>query len=370
MTTVMRASDSAELLGLVPALAGFTPRDSLVILPFRAGRAHGAMRMDLPDAGIAPDEFADAALHLVLRLPEVDAAAVVVYSDDPVQRVPDGLLLPHLTVVEELLGTLHDAGVHILEALCVTDDGWADYFDEMPRLRALDEIPPAPDLPGIGDVSGDQLAGSALPSADLAERERVGHALADLSAVLDRERRGAPVSAEAHPSALAAVILLEDIPAFAEAVLDEPDDLPPFACAALLWSLAQPTIRDAMLVQWATDAAFGIRALSAQLSYSASGEAIPDAVGQVFLGRGARPDPDRLGCALRVVRLAAARAPREARPGALTAAAWLAWALGRSSHASAYVDEALQIEPTHRMAALIGTMLSAALLPEWALRRG
>jgi len=370
MTTVMRATDSAELLGLVPALAGFTPRDSLVILPFRGGRTHGAMRMDLPGADIDPDEFADAALHVVLRVPEVDAVAVIVYSDDPAQQVPDGLLLPHMSMVDELLSTVHDAGVHIVEALCVTADGWSDYFDEEPQLRPLDEIPASPQLPGLGDVSGDQLAGCALPPADLAERERVGRALRDLGEALCRERRGAAADAGSNPQALAATVLLDDIPAFAEDLLDHPDDLPPFACAALLWCLNRPALRDAILVQWATDAAFGMRALSAQLAFSGEGEAIPDAVGQVFLGRGARPDPDRLGCALQIVRLAAARAPRDARPGALTAAAWLSWALGRSSHAGAYVEQALQIDPEHRMAALIGTMLSAALLPEWALQRG
>jgi len=33
------------------------------------------------------------------------------------------------------------------------------------------------------------------------------------------------------------------------------------------------------------------------------------------------------------------------------------------------VDEALRIDPEHSMASLISTMLSAAVLPEWVLRR-
>ncbi len=366
----MRATDSAEFLGLVPALAGFTPRDSIVLLPFHSGRTHGAMRMDLPDPAVDPEEFADAALHVLLRVPDVEAVAVVVYTDDLAQQVPDGLLLPWVPLIEALLGTVHETGVHIVEALCVTPDGWSDYLEHESALRALSTIPAAPGLPGVGDVSGDQLAGAALPPSDLAERERVGRALCDLGEVLDRELRGAPLTGHQNPQALAAAMLLDDVPAFAENLLDKPDDLQPFTCATLLWCLERPAIRDAMLVQWATDLGFGNRALAAQLDFAGAQQTIPDAIGQVFLGRGARPDPDRLGCALHIVRLAAARAPRHARPGALTAAAWLSWALGRSSHAGAYVDEALRIEPEHRMASLIGTMLSAAVLPEWSLRRG
>ena len=58
-----------------------------------------------------------------------------------------------------------------------------------------------------------------------------------------------------------------------------------------------------------------------------------------------------------------------AKVGALTAAAWLSWAMGRSSHAGTYVDEALRLEPGHSMASLISNILAAAMLPEWALRR-
>ncbi|MFD5213650.1 DUF4192 family protein [Microbacterium sp. NPDC058345] len=370
MTTVMRATDPAEFLGLVPALAGFTPRESIVLLPFHGGRTHGAMRMDLPDDKVDPEEFADGALRILLRVPDVEAVAVVVYTGEAAQRVPDGLLLPHVPLIDTLLGTVHDTGVHIVEALCVTPSGWGDYLEQESPLRPLREILAPPELPGIGDVSGDQLAGAALPAADLAERERVGRALRDLGEVLDRELRGSPLVGRENPQALAAAVLLDDVPAFAEDLLEQPADLPPFACATLLWCLNRPAIRDAILVQWATDLTFGDRALSAQLDFAGAQRVIPDAIGEVFLGRGARPDPDRLGCALHVVRLAAARAPRLAQPGALTAAAWLSWALGRSSHAGAYVEQALEIDPEHRMAALIGTMLSAGVLPEWALRRG
>lgn len=370
MTTIIHATDPAEFLGLVPALAGFTPRHSVVLLPFHGKRTQGAMRIDLPPADVDVDLFADQALRTLLQVPDADAVALVVYSDEAATVVPDGTLLPHATLAEALIAVCADAGLPMVEALCVTPDGWSDYLDEAPALRPLQAIPAAPAVPGVGDVSGDQLSGAALPPSDLVERERVGRALRELAEVIERGVHGG-LRGNADPLALiAAEMMLDDLPLFVERLLDDPAGGSDHRCAGLLWCLSRPPLRDAILVQWATDLAFGYRAFDAQLAFSAERTSIPDAVGAVFLGQGPRPDFDRLGCALQVVRHAAARAPRHAKAGALTAAAWLSWAMGRSSHAGAYVDQALRLDPEHSMAALIATMLSAAMLPQWALRRG
>lgn len=369
MTTIINATDPAEFLGLVPALAGFTPRRSLVLVPFHDARTKGAMRIDLPDADVDPDDYADLTLRALLQLPDIDAVALVVYTDDDGCQVPDGLLLPHLMTIEAVADVCADAGLHIVEALCVTPSGWADYRDEDPRIQPLAEGPA--DLAGTGDVTGDQLSGAVLPPSDLADREQVGRALRELEHEMQRHSAGHRLLAsDDNPLALiAAEQVLDDLPGFVEELLDAPSGLSVYDCAALLWCLNRPMLRDTVLVQWATDQAFGTRALDAQLEFSALRTPVPDAIGEVFLGRGARPDPDRIGCALQVVREAASRAPRHAKAAALTAAGWLSWSLGRSSHAGAYVDQALQIEPEHSMASLISSVLAAGMLPEWMLRR-
>ena len=369
MTTIIHATDPAEFLGLVPALAGFTPRQSIVLLPFRGTRTLGAMRIDLPAADVDPDEFADVALRALLQVPDTDAVAVVAYTDHQATQVPDGVLLPHLSLAEAIVNVCSHAGLRVVEALCVTPDGWGDYLDDVPLVHPLGDIPAAPAVPGIGDVSGDQLAGAELPRSDLAERELVGRALRDLGDAIEHSMHGTGARSENPLAIMAAEVMLDDLPHFIEHLLDSPLDDDPFACAALLWCLSRPPLRDAILVQWATDLDFGYRAFDAQLAFSSDRTSVPDAIGEVFMGRGPRPDLDRLGCALQVVRAAAARAPRHAKVGALTAAAWLAWAMGRSSHAGAYVDEALRLEPGHSMASLISSILAAAMLPEWALRR-
>ncbi|MFP1601205.1 DUF4192 family protein [Microbacterium sp. 2216-1] len=370
MTTIIHATHPAEFLGLVPALAGFTPRQSLVLLPFQGSRTRGAMRIDLPVDGADADDFAHAALQALLQVQNVDATALVAYTDSPAQSVPDGMLLPHLATVEAVLDIATQAGLRIVEALCVTPDGWSDYLAEDPALHPLDSIPRPDGVPGVGDVSGDQTAGADLPPSNLVEREQVGRALRELDHILEQNRlgQGQTLGTQNPLALITAEGVLDDLPAFAEELLEMPSDDDAYGCAALLWCLNRPVLRDAVLVQWATDLAMGEYALDSQLQFAAGSGSVPDAVGQVFLGKGPRPDADRLGCALQVVRSAAARAPRGAKVGALTAAAWLAWALGRSSHAGAYVDQALAIDPEHSMASLISTMLSSGMLPEWALK--
>ncbi|MDY0985173.1 DUF4192 family protein [Microbacterium sp. CFBP9023] len=367
MTTLLRASGSAEFLSIVPSLAGFTPTESLVLLPFRGTRTYGAMRLDLPRSHDDLADYADAAVGLVSRVERTDAVALVVYTDDTVQRTRDGLVLPFAVEVDEVLGRAEDAGLRIVDALCVTPDGWSSYLDGDPQVRRLDRL--APEVPGVGDVSGDQLSGAALPAVGFADKERVGRALRDVGGLL--ERGGTPgATGTETPQAIAALVLLEDIPAFFESVLASPDDLPPFATAALLWCLDRPLFRDVALTQWATDARGGERTLQAQLDFAGATTRVPDDLGDVFLGRGPTPDPQRLAVALSLVRTAAALAPPAARPAPLTAAAWLSWALGRSSHAAQYLDLVRAIDPEYGLAALLASMIDAAMLPEWAFSRG
>lgn len=368
MNTVLRATDSSEFLALVPAIAGFTPRQSIVLLPFQQSRAHGAMRIDLPHPDVELDDYVDTAIGLISRVAGTDAVAVVVYTDEAPQLTPDGVVLPAVIVVDELLGLAADLGLGIVDALCVTPTGWSSYLHDDPILLPIDELPGAPTVPGVADVTGDQDSGAALPAVDLAEKERVGRALHELSDVLAHESDTG--GRRENPQALAASMLLDDLPLFFEDLLDAPENQPPFVTAALLWCLGRPHFRDVALVQWASDLEAGLHTLGAQLAYAREGATVPNERGEVFLGRGPAPDADRLQVALTVVRNAAARAPRASRPAPLTVAAWLSWALGRSTHAAHCLQLATEIDPTYSLALLLRTMIDAAILPEWTFQRG
>lgn len=364
MTTVMKASGSAEFLGLVPALAGCTPTRSIALLPFEGRRTHGALRLDLPDD---PAEFAGQAVSLVRRVERTDALALVVYCDEDAQATPDGLVLPHAVLAESVIEAAEDQRLGIVDALCVTPGGWARYLDDDPVLHPLAGIPPLP--PDVEPVIGDQSAGAELPAVDLAARERVGRALADLDDVLRRIRtEPTAVGRRENPQAVAAAGLLEDLPELYERALHLPDDPPPFLCAALLWLLDRPLYRDAALVQWATDREGGARALDARTGFREDGRLPPLGAGRVLTGEGPRPDLPRLRHALRTVRMLAAIAPPAQRVGPLSLAAWLSWALGRSSHAAQHLAALHRIEPDHRFGRLLSALMGVRPIPDWAFR--
>ena len=75
-TTILKAAQASEFLAAIPALIGYTPTASAVVVPFRGNRTAGAMRFDLPDAAHAEWPPADAetpvlptSMRLVLSRP-------------------------------------------------------------------------------------------------------------------------------------------------------------------------------------------------------------------------------------------------------------------------------------------------------------
>jgi len=388
MTTIVHAAGAAELLAAIPVLTGFTPRDSLVLLPFRGARTAGALRFDLPASatpvptatapvpavpvpaapGPAAAEFAATAIGLACRVPDTDALAIAVYADG---SPAPGQALPAAALVDELIGRAQACELHVVEALFVGGGSWADYRDPASASRPLTEVPPPPSVPGFAGPAPDQFSGTELPSPGLFAAESVGRALLAVERVLGPAvpgRRRPPATERADPRAQETALLLDDLPSFLEEALDSPEALSPFATAALVWVLNRPALRDVALVQWASSIDRGDRALAAQLSHGTRGSAVPSDIGGILIGDGPRPDGDRLGVALALVRRTVALAPRETRGGPLAAAAWLSWACGRSTHAARYLDQAEAVDPGLTFAQLLRTVVDAGMLPRWSFR--
>lgn len=392
MTTTVKAANAAQFLALVPKMLGYRPSRSLVLIPFAGARSIGAMRFDLPAAGSDDvDRFSATLIGMVCRLPDADGVAAVAYTDE---RFADGGM-PHRDLMEGLERRADACGLRMTDALCVAADAWGSHLDPLcpPQGRALQELHDEPEGAEHLVVSdGDQAAGSELPRIDLAEKERTARCLAALAdavvllcgpdSAAAASTMGSPPGAEAaacdparaggkrvDPRALATVCTLDDLPTlFEQALAWRPDDLDPFDAAALVWCLARPALRDIALVQWCGGFAAGDEALDAQLRWE-SGEEYPAHLAMQMWGEGERPDPDRLEAALALSRRIAAAAPREVRAGPLATCAWLAWALGRSTHAERYALLACEIEPEHGLAEIVRSFVMAGHLPDWAFRR-
>lgn len=371
MTQTIRAATAADFLGLVPHMAGYTPRDSLVIVPFRTSRTAGLMRLDLPRSGIDLDAFAATVIGMVCRVGGADGLAVVVYSSDPWSDDR------HRALFDALCARADEGGLRVVDALCVAADGWARHGDAPPRtLHPLREIP-SPAVAGVTSSEGDQRTGIALTRADRGARTRMAAALSALDDALhavcgDGEGdRGAIAGID--PAALGAVTALDRADELWEAALgwewpatsDEPfDTTDPYPAAMLLWTLARPGLRDVALAQWCHGVSAGARALDDQLRWEAGH---PYPAGPLFLaGEGPAPDPSRLSRARRVCVALAALAPDHHRAAVLAVAAWLSWALGLGTHAEAYAAAALDDDPGHGLAGIVRDLTAAGHLPAWA----
>lgn len=385
MTTIIRAAGAADFLALVPRLLGYRATRSVVLIPFDGNRTLGALRLDLPvDADAAERErFASMAMGLVCKVSHTDAVAAVVYTDTP---FADGATLPHDRLASTLLAHADRCGLRVSDALCVAPDGWGSYLDpECPAEgRPLAAIPYDHEaFAGEPLPTDDQASGAVLPEVGLAERERIGRALIEIDRALSSlvgpaattEDTGAiPPRADAPepriaPAAIMTVCRMDDVPLlFEETLVRAPGELDPYEAGALVWCLSRPALRDVALVQWASDLTTGDEAFEAQLRHP-DGAEYPEHLAARIWGDAPAPDPARLESALALTRWLASAAPRAVRPGILSAAAWLAWALGRSSHAGRYAQLAREIDPEHVMAGIVLSFAAGAHLPEWVYRR-
>jgi hypothetical protein len=367
-TTVVRATTSAALLSLVPHLLECTPRESLVVVPFGRGRSLGAMRIDLPPDGdpSGEDGVASTVIGMACKVDRTDAVAIAVYTDDGVTGAAD---TPRTRLVDAVRARADICGLRVVDALVVGRDGWSSYLDPSPTAHPLAEIQ---DSAGAGldqDVSGDHLAAAELPRVDADDARRIEQLLVDVEHALRRSRDRRRLSSGRRAAADAVAAQIADPPAlFENAVVLPAEHTGPQHLAALAYCLERPALRDVALMQWTGDLAVGDAVLHAQTAFG-GGEPVPEDLARPMWGEGARPDPARLRASLELCRRVAALVPRERRPGALAACAWLAWASGRSTHAATYAEAALEIDGTHGLSHIVRTMTDVGRLPEWVFER-
>lgn len=373
MTTIIKADNPADFLTLVPRMLGFRPARSLVAIPFAGTRSLGAMRFDLPQSDV--EAAAATCLGLVCRIPDASAVAWVVYTDEPfAPHRDDGL--PHRDLIAAIERCSDACGIRLHDALCVAPDAWGSYLDSA--------CPPAGwSLAELGDPDeeiDDHPLVAALPAVDPADVSTLATALTSLDAAIRVLCGGLPESgfgraaseaavARVDPQALAAATALDDLPMFfEEALRDDDGSFRPYDSALLAWCFARPMLRDVALSQWCLGFDAGDDVLDAQLR-SQGGEEYPSHLALHMWGEGERPDPDRLRAAITTVTRVASLTTGEARAGALATAAWMSWALGRSTLAASYARLAVDAVPAYGLAEIVLAFTQAGHLPDWAFRR-
>ena len=331
-TTILKAEQAGDFLAAVPALLGYQPSESAVIVPFRGHRTIGAMRLDLPDAEHA-EGLARVATGMVCKLDGATGLALIVYGERE-QAEPVGAAIATQTSV---------CGLDLIDALYVTEGGEGRVGGDG-TLTPLGEVP-AHIAALVAEA--DQQAGATLPEVD--------------------ETLAAEIAA-GIPADLTDADCGDMLDLFEGALTWDTAHLEAGSAAVLIAMLNRPALRDVALVQWSHSVAVGEIALDAQIAWE-NGVEYPKHLASIMWGEGPRPDADRLRAAVNVCRHLAALAPEAAQPGPLATAAWLSWALGRSTHADVYVRRALAISPEHGLSQIVASFVAAGHLPEWAFTR-
>lgn len=387
--TIVKTKEAHDFLALVPQLAGFQPERSVVLVAFRGNRTCGALRFNLPEPDLARTVLRRVATTLVgtlCKIEGVDAVVPVLYTDERFAEAPG---IPGERFAEILGRRAELSGFLVRDSLCVAADGWGSYLDPACPAggRPLSEIAESPvnrDLPPEARRELGHLVSRAdLPKVDLALRERCARRLTRYECL------GSQVpDAPDLPELVAMVGDILDPVSTTEAALElDPSALEAEEAATLLFLLKSPARRDQVMLQIAFGEEIGRMTHELNERYAAiqreTGRSMDDIVAEEQAGSGAtrglaqtgdlmlgsvsqRPDPERIERGIDLLKTLVALAPKRVRPAPLCMLAWLSWALGRSSVAGIFIDQALAIDPEYGMARLLLTVVSAGHLPEWA----
>jgi len=367
MTVILKAHGPADLLAMAPPMVGFLPRNSVVLVAFRGKRTCGAMRFDLPasDDPVIHKRVVTTVVGMFCKLPEVDAAVVIVYTDD---EFGAGDAIPQSAFAEVIGRRLTLSGFGVRESICQAADGWASYFDtDVPEGgHPLARIAESTVARAIDDQRGMFPAQATMidrvPRASQSQRSRLAQRLQAYEKV-----RAGVLRNDGHipPSVLD---VLENLPLFAERALAwDAAELDVYG-ALLVFVLQGPPIRDLVMLQWSFGIDVGDRLRERDRLDGCADADLEDLadLGDLMMGIGPRPDPRRIEGGIALLLELTSRAEDVRRPPLLCMLAWLNWALGHGSQAGLHLDEALAIAPGYSMAQLLESMTRTGILPEWA----
>lgn len=254
-STVLRMSDLGELIASVPALIGFRPRESLVVIALggASGRRVGlTLRIDLPP----PDDVEAVATHAVrcLLADDVDGAVVLVFAEGGTSGAGGdsgtgwgaGRVRPD--VAEAAVAALEEVGIRVHAAV------WAERAEAGRRWACFDRCGCGGVLP---DPSATEAAAAAVVEGKvvLTGRQQLAALVepVDPAAVRRREARVIRAADEAladpdpgcDDDAIHLAVLDAALDASAAGRLDLDDD----RVVALAAALVRPPVRDAALAR-------------------------------------------------------------------------------------------------------------------------
>lgn len=377
--TILTSHSGADFLAMLPTLAGFTPRESLLVVPFHGRRTMGVLRIDLPSAVERDDHdrLGSVTLGAMARLTRCDGVVLVVYTDDPFTVG----FAKWRRFVGRLAARFASAGFTVKDELCTAADGWASWRErDVPVSghppRDIDDSPLATQAAALRGGARLPVAGvdEPLPPVEPVVRRRVSRAVREVVHGGETAALGRPTSAVPHRAGEAIEKMLR-----CQDATDMTESLVVQVAAAMLHGAD----RNAAMIRIAFGraAARRVRAGRRRHRRHASRSLPADAAGAWAVGADGSgpaeaaawilgvstqsPDTRVMDHAIPQLRHVAAHLEPQLRPDILCMLAWLYWALGSGSRAGHCVDEALRIAPGHELAGILHAVIGSGALPEW-----
>ncbi|PRZ03881.1 uncharacterized protein DUF4192 [Isoptericola sp. CG 20/1183] len=356
-----------DVLAAIPYRLGFRPAESIVIAcTAERGRPGLVARVGIDELRGAGAADGLAALARAVAGTRPTYCALVLYTAGGAAAAAD--------VVEDVRRALDP--VVETDGWLVTPDGYRGLGCEDPTccpepghpLAALEsgEIGAAYVLAGhVVAESAD--AAYRIPRAAEETRNLAGRAARRSEIARGRAQEGAATRRWRDDALDAWREALRRVEVGADAAADEvPAPLPAALVGRVGAALADRVVRDVALLTLVP----GGEEAARETTRATDPVQIDDATGKV-LGRvvdpsdAVAPDPDLVARARAVLEQVDAQVPRRLRAPALTLLAFLAWWAGDGPRASYRVTEALEADPSYRLAQLLHCVVAAALPPGW-----
>lgn len=370
---IVKASTCADLLAMLPLLAGGPIPPGIAIAPFAGKRTPAVLRHPLPRTTNASElkAIAGTLLGMISKLGGCDAVAIAIYADDDFEVALD----KYSELEHVLLKRFLTAGFNVKDTFCVASDGWS-CFDEGDR-RELTELTDSPVAQGwLNDADTRRVLDGTLPRTDPVVAANVHLSLNESVLGIRVDAFGIAREYDAPDP----IDLLE------RALADGADSLGPERLAALVLACQREGDFDRVVTQvclgperaaevWAETLARrdeavrrGVRPTDLMRREPRSQQ--NSEIGELLVGLdGPRPDMARIEVAIDVLARAASHAPVDFRPTLLCMLAWLHWSLGLGTCAGRLLEAASGIDPRHELPAIVNAITLAVMLPHWTLDR-
>jgi len=242
---VLAGPDS--IVSSIPFVIGFTPIDSLVVMWLDGACLRLTMRVDLPPADVAPDDYADAVMRHRGSSDEVILA--VVLDPSSASRDAHGELVAQ-GLITALLDRLRQTDCQVRDALLQVDDRWWSYLCPEPECCSpsgtpldsgiAEEVAARFALAGVARLP-DRGAVVAICAADPARQALVGRQLRAA------HRRCATRISAAEDPRREFEAWRDDSIAEVLAALTSTTGTPPGREGEVLWALCDVRVRDTVL---------------------------------------------------------------------------------------------------------------------------